>query len=281
MTLYLTDRTTLAEITRGQGERLRARREALPGRRHHPLGGRRHRSRAPRRGARAHGGAGPGAAGARGGHRPGGGRVRSRGALHRRRCSRRSPSGIRACASCSSTSPPSAAVQFVLGARAGIAATVTPQHLLLNRNALFAGGIRPHHYCLPVLKAERAPRGAAGGGGRAARRASSWAPTAPRTRGSAKEMRLRLRRHLLRARGDRAVRARPSRPPARSSSSRPSPPSTARTSTRLPRNRDSMTLVQEAWQVPAQLPLRRGRAGAAARRRAHRLAPRAAAGVRT
>jgi dihydroorotase len=36
-----------------------------------------------------------------------------------------------------------------------VAATVTPQHLLLNRNALFAGGIRPHHYCLPVLKRER------------------------------------------------------------------------------------------------------------------------------
>ncbi|MFZ0500987.1 MAG: dihydroorotase [Steroidobacteraceae bacterium] len=47
-----------------------------------------------------------------------------------------------------------AAVEFVLAARAGIAATVTPQHLLMNRNALFAGGIRPHHYCLPVLKSE-------------------------------------------------------------------------------------------------------------------------------
>lgn len=47
-----------------------------------------------------------------------------------------------------------AAVQFVLGARAGIAATVTPQHLLMNRNALFTGGLRPHHYCLPVLKSE-------------------------------------------------------------------------------------------------------------------------------
>jgi dihydroorotase len=46
------------------------------------------------------------------------------------------------------------AVQFVAGARPGIAATVTPQHLLMNRNALFAGGLRPHHYCLPVLKAE-------------------------------------------------------------------------------------------------------------------------------
>jgi len=47
-----------------------------------------------------------------------------------------------------------AAVEFVLNAREGIAATLTPQHLLLNRNALFAGGLRPHHYCAPVLKAE-------------------------------------------------------------------------------------------------------------------------------
>jgi dihydroorotase len=46
------------------------------------------------------------------------------------------------------------AVEFVLGAREGIGATITPQHLLMNRNALFEGGLRPHHYCLPVLKAE-------------------------------------------------------------------------------------------------------------------------------
>jgi dihydroorotase len=47
------------------------------------------------------------------------------------------------------------AVQFVQSSRAGVGATVTPQHLLLNRNALFQGGVRPHHYCLPVLKRER------------------------------------------------------------------------------------------------------------------------------
>ncbi len=35
-----------------------------------------------------------------------------------------------------------------------VAATLTPQHLALNRNALFTGGIRPHNYCLPVLKRE-------------------------------------------------------------------------------------------------------------------------------
>ena len=36
-----------------------------------------------------------------------------------------------------------------------MAATITAHHLLLNRNALFEGGLRPHHYCLPVLKRER------------------------------------------------------------------------------------------------------------------------------
>jgi dihydroorotase len=47
-----------------------------------------------------------------------------------------------------------AAVEFVRGRPANLAATITPQHLLLNRNALFQGGIRPHHFCLPVLKRE-------------------------------------------------------------------------------------------------------------------------------
>jgi dihydroorotase len=47
-----------------------------------------------------------------------------------------------------------AAVEFVRAARAGVGATITPQHLLLNRNDLFRGGIRPHLYCLPILKTE-------------------------------------------------------------------------------------------------------------------------------
>ena len=45
-------------------------------------------------------------------------------------------------------------VDFVLAARDGVAATLTPQHLLMNRNAIFAGGLRPHAFCLPVLKRE-------------------------------------------------------------------------------------------------------------------------------
>ncbi len=44
------------------------------------------------------------------------------------------------------------AVDFVLASSERIAATITPQHLLLDRNDLFVGGIRPHNYCLPVLK---------------------------------------------------------------------------------------------------------------------------------
>jgi len=46
------------------------------------------------------------------------------------------------------------AVDFLRG-RETVAATVTPQHLLMNRNALFAGGLRPHAYCLPVAKREK------------------------------------------------------------------------------------------------------------------------------
>jgi dihydroorotase len=47
-----------------------------------------------------------------------------------------------------------AAVDFISQAPAHVGATITAHHLLLNRNALFTGGIRPHHYCLPVLKRE-------------------------------------------------------------------------------------------------------------------------------
>ena len=47
------------------------------------------------------------------------------------------------------------AVDFILDTGTTIAATITPQHLLLNRNAIFRGGIRPHNYCLPVLKREQ------------------------------------------------------------------------------------------------------------------------------
>jgi len=47
------------------------------------------------------------------------------------------------------------AVDFVLSAPDNVAATITPQHLLFNRNDIFKGGIRPHYYCLPILKREQ------------------------------------------------------------------------------------------------------------------------------
>lgn len=47
------------------------------------------------------------------------------------------------------------AVRFVGEASANVAATITPQHLMFNRNAMLVGGIRPHHYCLPIIKRER------------------------------------------------------------------------------------------------------------------------------
>jgi hypothetical protein len=47
------------------------------------------------------------------------------------------------------------AADYVRAAPATVAATITAHHLLYNRNAIFQGGIRPHYYCLPVLKRER------------------------------------------------------------------------------------------------------------------------------
>lgn len=46
------------------------------------------------------------------------------------------------------------AVDFITKSDAKIAATITPHHILLNRNNLFKGGLKPHNYCLPILKAE-------------------------------------------------------------------------------------------------------------------------------
>jgi dihydroorotase len=46
------------------------------------------------------------------------------------------------------------AAEFVATAPANVGATITAHHLLMNRNAMFSGGIRPHHYCLPILKRE-------------------------------------------------------------------------------------------------------------------------------
>ncbi len=87
------------------------------------------------------------------------------------------------------------AADFVTSNGPRIAATVTPQHLVINRNAIFAGGLRPHAYCLPVAKREKhrlAVRKAATSG---APNVFLGTDTAPHAR-HAKEFLLRLRGHL-------------------------------------------------------------------------------------
>ncbi|MBX3539319.1 MAG: dihydroorotase [Chelatococcus sp.] len=75
-------------------------------------------------------------------------------------------------------------VAYVEGARPGIGATITPHHLMFNRNAIFQGGIRPHYYCLPIAKREnhrQALRRAATSG---SARFFLGTDTAPHTRGA-------------------------------------------------------------------------------------------------
>jgi len=120
------------------------------------------------------------------------------------------------------------AVNFVLQGRSGIAATVTPQHLLMNRNALFAGGLRPHHYCLPVLKAEShraALLGAVAGGSPRL----FLGTTARRTRATPRKRRADAPVSSAHTPASSCT-PRPSRRPARSSGSRHSPPATVPTS---------------------------------------------------
>ena len=206
MTLYLTDHTSAAEI-----ERAHAVRGAIVGCKLYPAGATTHSDAGVTDIARlepaleAMSAARPAAAGARRGHRPAHRRVRSRGALHRARAGAAVRALAARCASCSSTSPRARRSSSCARRARGVAATVTPQHLLLNRNALFAGGLRPHHYCLPLLKTEPDRRSLLEVLAERQSRASSSAPTARRTRAHAKESGLRLRRHLLGACRHRAV----------------------------------------------------------------------------
>ena len=145
------------------------------------------------------------------------------------------------------------AASFVERAGENVAATITPHHLLLNRNALFAGGLQPHHYCLPVLKRETHRRALV-------KAATSGNPkfflgtdSAPHSRAS-KEMpcghagvysahaALELYAEAFEAAGalDRLE----------AFASHFGPDFYG-----LPRNRGKVTLVREAWDVPAALPL--------------------------
>jgi dihydroorotase len=146
----------------------------------------------------------------------------------------------------------SAAAQFVLGARAGIAATVTPQHLLMNRNALFAGGLRPHHYCLPVLKAEahRAALVTAVAGG--SPRLFLGTDSAPHAR-HAKEGACGCA-GIFSAHAGIELYAEAFQAAGALAQLEDFAASHGADFYGLPRNQDTLTLVQEPWEVPGHYP---------------------------
>ncbi len=121
------------------------------------------------------------------------------------------------------------AAQFVEAAPARVGATITAHHLLLNRNALFVGGVRPHHYCLPVLKRE-VHRQALVAAAPVAAPSSSSAPIARRMRATPKKRPAAVRASTPRTRPSSYMPRRSSKP-ARSTGSKRSPASTARTFT--------------------------------------------------
>ena len=143
------------------------------------------------------------------------------------------------------------AAEYVASAGDNIAATITAHHLLMNRNALFTGGIRPHHYCLPVLKREshrEALLAAATSGSKKFFLGTDSAPHARHTKENAcgcagmytANAAIELYAEAFDAAGalDKLE--------AFASFNGPD-------FYQLPRNTDTLSLVREAWQVPASL----------------------------
>ncbi len=143
------------------------------------------------------------------------------------------------------------AAEYVAGAAANVAATITAHHLLMNRNALFSGGIRPHHYCLPVLKRElhrEALLKAATSGSDKFFLGTDSAPHARHTKENAcgcagmytANAAIELYAEAFEAAGalDKLEAFASFNGPAFYG---------------LPRNGDTITLVKESWQVPAEI----------------------------
>jgi dihydroorotase len=144
------------------------------------------------------------------------------------------------------------AVQFVESAGPNVAATITAHHLLYNRSALFAGGFRPHYYCLPVLKREEhrlaLVRAATGG----SPKFFLGSDSAPHARGDKESScghagiytahaAIELYAEAFEAAGA------PEKLEAFASFH-------GADFYRLPRNRDSITLRRESWSVPGEMP---------------------------
>jgi dihydroorotase len=139
----------------------------------------------------------------------------------------------------------------VAAAGDNIAATITAHHLLMNRNALFTGGIRPHHYCLPVLKREthrQALVAAATSGSKKFFLGTDSAPHARHTKesdcGCAGMYTANAAIELYAEAFDAAGAL--DKLEAFASFNGPD-------FYQLPRNTDTLSLVREAWQVPATL----------------------------
>ena len=146
------------------------------------------------------------------------------------------------------------AAQFVRAAPATVAATITPQHLLYSRNALFVGGVRPHLYCLPILKREthRQALVDAAISGRpeilSRHRFGAASRDTPRRPPAAAPAAIRRRRRSSSTR-------RSSRRPGRSTGSKAFASRFGAAFYGLPPHADTVTLVREPWTVPAEYPL--------------------------
>ncbi len=144
------------------------------------------------------------------------------------------------------------AVQLVSEGPATLAATITPHHLLYNRNAMFKGGIRPHYYCLPIIKREEhrlALLAAATSGNPKFFLGTDSAPHAQHTKENACGCAGIYSSHAgieLYAEAFESVNALDK---LEAFASFYGPDYYG-----LPRNHEKVTLIKEAWQVPAQLP---------------------------
>jgi dihydroorotase len=144
------------------------------------------------------------------------------------------------------------AVKFVLSANDNVAATITAHHLLFNRSDIFKGGIRPHYYCLPVLKREEhrlALLKAATGGSRKFFRGTDSAPHARDTKEAAcgcAGCYTALHAMELYAEAFDSVGALDKLEGFASFH--------GADFYRLPRNSGALTLARAAWQVPDEIP---------------------------
>jgi len=144
------------------------------------------------------------------------------------------------------------AAAFVRESKAHIAATITPQHLLWSRNALFAGGIRPHFYCLPILKREthrQALVAAATSGNPRFFLGTDSAPHAKHTKEHACGCAGCYSAHAALELYAEAFEAANALGRLEGFASE-----FGADFYRLPRNEDHVTLVRDPWQVPAEYP---------------------------